>query len=343
MLKKYVCFVTTLLFLEGCTADKQVSRSFYFWKQEFTLDAQEAGMLKALGNHRIYLHVFDVDWDKPSKSIVLRSRVNIGQGQLPDNIEIVPVIAISPLLTTQLNKSQIESCAALIIDSLNVLLNTAGLTCSEIQVDCDWTDAGRESYFSMLTYLKASLNPINQQLSCTIRLHQVKYPDQTGVPPVDRAMLMYYNMVRPDEPGTRNSIYDPDIAARYVTYAKDYHLPLDIALPVFTWGVHQRSSSIISFINNLTLEETRASGLFYEKAKGLFVPQEDCYFKGSYFKVTDRLRVEEISPQRCLRAARQVQPFLNSSDFHVALFHLDSANTVRYGQESFEELYSVFE
>jgi hypothetical protein len=124
---------------------------------------------------------------------------------------------------------------------------------------------------------------------------------------------------------------------------KDYRLSLDIALPVFSWGVHQRNSEVISVINNMTITETRESGLFDEKAKGYFAPKTQCYYKGQSFLETDRLRVEEISPKRSLRAAQQIKPFLRDVNLHVALFQLDSATTVRYGENDFEELYSVFD
>jgi len=68
-----------------------------------------------------------------------------------------------------------------------------------------------------------------------------------------------------------------------------------------------------------------------------------CTFKGVSFQETDRLRVEEISPNRSLRAAQQIRPFLKDVNLNVALFQLDSANTARYGEEAFEELYSVFD
>ena len=45
-------------------------------------------------------------------------------------------------------------------------------------------------------------------MSATIRLHQVKYRADTGVPPVDRGMLMAYNLLPPDQAGERSSILD---------------------------------------------------------------------------------------------------------------------------------------
>jgi hypothetical protein len=332
-----------LLILSGCMADRQVSRSFYYWKPEFHLDAESSQLLNTLQSNRIYLHCFDVKWDvDKSKPYLLNKVVVLKDSQLAQ-LDIVPVVFLSANCMTQIKANQLKELSDLILSQISDISMNAGFSWHEIQFDCDWNELNKDQYFGLLNFIKSNLNPIDQRLSCTIRLHQIKYPDVSGVPPVDRGMLLYYNMSKINEPGTRNSIYDPEVAARYVSYVKDYRLPLDIALPVFSWGVHQRDNEVIAVINDMNLAETKASNLFDEKAKGLFAPKFQCTFKGVNFLETDRLRVEEISPNRSLQAAQQIKPFLNDVNLNVALFQLDSANTARYGEEAFEELYSVFD
>lgn len=343
MLRIFITGFLVLLILSGCMADRQVSRSFYFWKPEFRLDAESTRLLSTLHSNRIYLHCFDVKWDAEKSRPYLLNTVVINNDTLLGSLDIVPVVFLSSNCMTQIKANQLKELSDLIHKQISVISTSAGFSWHEIQFDCDWNESNKDQYFGLLNYTKSSLNPIDQRLSCTIRLNQIKYPDVTGVPPVDRGMLLYYNMSKINEPGTRNSIYDPEVAARYVSYVKDYRLPLDIALPVFSWGVHQRNNEVIAVINNMNLAETRASNLFEEKAKGLFVPKIQCTFKGVNFQETDRLRVEEIGPKRSLRAAQQIRPFLRDINLHVALFQLDSANTARYGEEAFEELYSVFD
>jgi len=332
-----------LLLISGCMADRQVSRSFYYWKPEFHLDAESSKLLNTLHSNRIYLHCFDVKWDAEKSKPYLLNNVVINKDTQLSKMDIVPVVFLSANCMTQIKANQLKELSDLINKQISDMSVNAGFSWHEIQFDCDWNESNKDQYFGLLNFIKSNLNPINQRLSCTIRLHQIKYPDVSGVPPVDRGMLLYYNMSKINEPGTRNSIYDPEVAARYVSYVKDYRLPLDIALPVFSWGVHQRNNEVIAVINNMNLAETRASNLFEEKAKGLFTPRMQCTFKGVSFQETDRLRVEEISPNRSLRAAQQIRPFLKDDNLNVALFQLDSANTARYGEEAFEELYSVFD
>jgi hypothetical protein len=343
MPKKALGFVLGCLFFAACSADRNVSRSFYFWDSDFRLSSNEENLLNKLRNERIYLKVFTLEWDRALRKPVFSDKVNAQADLLPKFLEIVPVVHIRQDFFQYVKPSSIGSFAENVRVQLDSISQAAGFSFTELQFDFKWNEQSRELYFAFLTSTKGTLDPMHQQLSCSIRLQQLQFPEITGVPPVDRAMLHYYNTGQMNEPGTRNSIYDPDVAARYVSYVKTYRLPLDIALPVFARGVHQRNGEVLSVIQNITLEEVRNSNLFTEKAKGLFAPIKTCDFKGSWFKEGDRLRVEEITPRRSLRAARQVKPFLPATVANVALFYLDSLNTSRYGKEAFEELYSVFE
>jgi len=54
------------------------------------------------------------------------------------------------------------------------------------------------------------------------------------VPPVDKGLLMFYNMgkISPDL-NARNSIYNRADAEAYLESLPNYRLSLDVALPVF--------------------------------------------------------------------------------------------------------------
>ena len=94
--------------------------------------------------------------------------------------------------------------------------------------------------------LEAFKKEYRYQLSATIRLHQVKYREETGVPPVDYGVLMYYNMGHISAMGA-NSIYDRSTALRYLGKLREYPLPLDIALPMFAWGVHSADGQVLNW------------------------------------------------------------------------------------------------
>lgn len=331
----------SLLVLQACSSDRDVHRAFYYWKTEFRFDDEDSVLLADLKNDRLYLRLFDVSWDVTQKKAIPIGKLSF-KDDVPSFLEVVPVVYITSETLSEIPAKQLPELSKNIFQLITQTLSLRRIAWKEIQLDCDWTDTNKEVFFTLLRELRKQVG-VDKQLSCTIRLHQIKYPEKTGIPPVDRGMLMYYNMGNLNEPGMRNSIYDPDIAARYVTYVEDYPLPLDVALPVFTWGVHKKQDGNSTLVNNLTLRDVRISGLFREQASGLFLPMQGCFFRGDYFQEGDELRVEEINPELCKRAAEQVSPFLKSSTFHVVLFHLDSVNTARYGQKSFETVYSVFD
>ena len=68
------------------------------------------------------------------------------------------------------------------------------ISCQEIQIDCDWTKSTKDKYFYLLKKIKELSK---KEISCTLRLYPYKYPEIMGVPPVDKAMLMCYNLIKP--------------------------------------------------------------------------------------------------------------------------------------------------
>ncbi|MBK8703650.1 MAG: hypothetical protein IPN33_08475 [Saprospiraceae bacterium] len=118
----------------------------------------------------------------------------------------------------------------------------------EIQIDCDWTEKTRDSYFYLLKKMREQLEPGNCALSATIRLHQVRYFKKTGAPPVDRGMLMFYNMGDVESWEEPNSILNIKKGEPYLDGAARYPLPLDVALPAFGWGVLFREGRMIRLI-----------------------------------------------------------------------------------------------
>jgi hypothetical protein len=104
------------------------------------------------------------------------------------------------LQTEHLLKQKPENIKQLAINThskISSLLKQANKSCKKIQIDCDWSQGTKHNYFQFLKQFKALDTTL--QLSCTIRLHQVKYPTITGIPPVDEGTIMYYNMGKLNE------------------------------------------------------------------------------------------------------------------------------------------------
>lgn len=108
------------------------------------------------------------------------------------------------------------------------------LSLGELQIDCDWSGSTRKKYFRLLRHLAAGLEGSHMTLAATIRLHQVKYRERTGVPPVSKGILMLYNMDDPAKWETQNSVFDLETARLYFGRLHEYPLALDIAIPMFS-------------------------------------------------------------------------------------------------------------
>ena len=142
-----------------------------------------------------------------------------------------------------LPETSIEQLADNITSKIKRMLKSLGeVHVKEIQIDCDWTGSTRVKYFTLLKHitLKVKTRSANFNLreditiSATLRLHQIKYHKKTGVPPVARGMLMFYNMGSPTQIDMQNSILNLDIAKQYIENLESYPLPLDVALPIFS-------------------------------------------------------------------------------------------------------------
>ena len=216
-------------------------------------------------------------------------------------LAIVPVIYIKNEVFDDIATAQYapqrfwgtETLSENVTKYIEQINNYYHLTVNEVQFDCDWTLNTKEYYFNFLKLFKEK-NP-NLQLSATIRLHQVKYKDDTGVPPVDYGVLMYYNMGRISATGA-NSIYDRSTALRYLGKLRAYPLPLDIALPMFAWGVHSADGQVLNLVGGLTHAEAQAiSSLERTDASDIYKVAEQTYYKGRVWQAGDLIKIEEVS------------------------------------------------
>ncbi len=163
------------------------------------------------------------------------------------NYNIIPVVFIKKRVFERIREDNIESLAKSIYSLVSTVNHSIKKVPNRIQFDCDWTEKTRDKYFLFLR-LYRSLS--QSGISCTVRLHQVKYPGIAGIPPVDYAVLMFYNMGEINA-GTGNSVYDKEIAKKYSPSIKSYPLELDLALPIFSWGLQLRAGRVIQLLNKM--------------------------------------------------------------------------------------------
>ena len=340
MPNRLLIFALFILLFAGCRKFVP-ERAFYYWKTTFKLSEREEKYLTDLDIHKLYLRLFDVDWDEARNTALPVGKLNfVAKPRI--KLSYVPVVYIVNKTLQKTSQDGIDELAAKILGQVQSIMTPNKLSYNELQIDCDWTETTRIKYFYLLDLLKLELEKNNQTLSATIRLHQIKYASVTGVPPVHRGMLMYYNMGKLDVQTNRNSIFNLEDASKYVGYISKYPLPLDVVLPAFSWGVHFRGEKVIDLLNNLSSSDFKNSANFRRVDSLHITVDSSMFFKGFYFMKADQIKIEEVPPGLCLQAAQQLTDKLQHKPGAVAIFHLDSLTITRYEEKSLEEILNSF-
>jgi len=177
-----------------------------------------------------------------------------------------------------------------------------------------------------------------------LRLHQIKYFERTGVPPVSRAMLMLYNFGRIEAEGTSSSIFNAADARRYTTYIKDYPLPLDVVLPAFSWSIHSREGRVLGVLEHITADDAASFDGFQRTGAHTYETARSFFFRGRYFMAGDRLQVETITPELTREAAHVAQQGAGFRKAYgtVALFDLDDTRPKQYSGADVDRIFSSF-
>ena len=330
------------LLLMNCSSEygRTIVPSIYHWKTKFDPTEEEKAFLDSLGVQKLYTRFFDVDWSSEKKNAV--PLASLKWKNLPDgDYEWVPTVYITNRTLIQLPADQIPQLAQRIAQRIQQIADT--LKFQEIQLDCDWSDKSRDNYFQLIErmYDQFEENPI--QISATIRLHQVKFAERTGIPPVDRGMLMFYNMGDVTETTTQNSILDLETAENYLINFENYPLALDVALPLFSWGVVFRNDKAIQLLNNLRTQQLSDDERFTFLSDNRVKVRKSTYLNGFYLYKNDVIRVEEVPIEEIEAAAELIAPLLKQDSLCVSFYHLDTPTIQRYKHEQLENIYRLFD
>jgi len=264
MIRKLIFWVVCLFW--GCNIETQESKitdySFYYWQTIFYLSQEEIGLLEKNNVNKLYIRYFDVDVNSEGEVI---PKGIIKFNSIPHH-DIIPTIFITNRTFEKASKEEIPILVDQLwrkINSMNVSIGKSKI--SELQIDCDWTQKTGPLFFFFLEELKSKIDT-SITLSATIRLHQIKFPRLTGIPPVDRGSLMVYNVGDLTDFKTKNSIFDPIIIEKYLDKLHDYPLELDVAFPIFNQQVIFRNEKFVTLLrkkNYLNLNDSQ----YFEKTK----------------------------------------------------------------------------
>ncbi len=292
-----------LFLFTACSSEQEGASNevaFYHWKAEAEWTDTIAEALERNEVRTIYMHYFDVDLDEREGKVypefVLKEVDRAYQ-----NHRIVPVVFLTERALK--NSESVGRLSERIRELVNEIHRHHFDTIPErVQLDCDWTRSTRGKYFDLLKGLGESY-----EIEVTLRLHQVKYRERTGVPPAERATLMLYNVGELEEFG-RNSILDPSIVDPYLSEGTTYPLELDLALPLFGQTIIKDRSGNVRLINEDLGEELEATPSHFEReGEGRYKVLKDTLFKGFYLYEGYRLKPERVEKEDILRSYRMVE------------------------------------
>lgn len=331
---KYIVFF--IILITACKQKREVNTSFYYWKTVYKSDSLETALLKQFQSKKLYVRIMDVDLDNNYSNNAIPIAPISFANALPDSLELIPVVFIANGIFKEESNLSTKELAQKITDFVSAKVQQSGKKkFKELQIDCDWTENSRSRFFALLGELR-QLNT-GKILSATLRLHQLKNQGKNGIPPVDKVLLMCYNMGNLRKYGTQNSILD---LAELKKYADDnlevYPKAMDVALPLFSWAVVFRSEEYIGISKRTTLQNLKDTTLFSRNSAGLYQAKSNLPALG--LQKNDVLRYEESNLQDVKAATEYLAKYLPSKPLNLLYYHLDHNLLKKYTFNELEEI-----
>lgn len=306
-----------LLLLFSCTKKEKHPFTFYYWKTNLSLDKPEKDALSKANSPFLYTRFFDVDKinGKFEPVAVISKNQNFETEK-----EIVPTVFITNRSFINIQKKEIPFLAEKVNTLIKKKISDYQLKANgEIQIDCDWTPGTKEDYFEFLKQLK---KVSQKEITCTLRLHQVKDKETSGIPPVDKVYLMCYSTSSPLENSDKNSILDLNIMKSYLSKLEDYPIKkIEVALPIYSWGIvtnHLGKHKVINALSTKDLNHPDFKKISANEAEVL----KDGFYFGNFLNKGFQIKAEEISEKQLHNAIQFLDQKIGN--YTIVYYQLDS-------------------
>ncbi len=332
----FVCLVLICIQCQNGPDNKNIERAFYYWKTVYSLNQEEQTMVDSLKINKLYIRYFDVDWDEKTKRPIPKAPISFIE--MP-SCKMVPVVFITN--RTMLNTAEVEipTLAKSILSKVESMHGNNQPDYEEIQLDCDWSEKSRNNYFKLLFEVEKLLGK-SKILSVTIRLHQVKFSNRTGIPPVDKGVLMVYNIASINEINTANSIFDADIVKQYTDNLADYPLHLDLAFPIYNQNVLFRAGQYMGVWRDKNIfDPTLSPAYFKHFDKNKYKCIKDTFMHNIFIRKEDMVRMEQTNLEEVKNVYKAIQNQLKRDTFTLILFDINSSHLKN---KSIEDIKSIF-
>jgi hypothetical protein len=373
--------LTGYFFLRPIASDRtSVPFSFYCWTNKFSLDSNQNKFLKKYKVEHLRVKLLELSWQEYPGKVIVNNHINPDtydnySAEYFLNNKLTPVVFIKNDIFYKIDSAEIRAMAGLVkralkihsvdlifyqenlwqnywekmyfsldiqqdkSDSMNLIYEKFKKNIISYEFDCDWTEKTRDKYFYFLKNIKDTLH---NNIESTLRLHQYKYRERMGIPPVDAVNLMCYNMGEFKNIKETNSILNIKVLKEYMKGQKVYPLPMNIALPAFSWLIVFRNNQFYKIIpkglvhkDSDGFKDSTCCGL--EKiGNNKFLVRESYWYTWSeeFLQRGDEIRVEEIEADKLM----EVYDFL-TDELHLKISELiffDLTNSSK--MEKFDDL-----
>lgn len=345
-MKKILLIGVLAFLLISCKTDNKVEhveRAFYYWKSDDSMeDYKTRDNLKSTAVTKLYIKYFEVDYSETLGNFPY-DKTGLGRYSVEyfKDSKIVPTIFIKNEIFQFNQEKDLDRLAdniVFLVDKYSKEKLDKMSIENEIQIDCDWTKSTKEKYFYLLKKIKELSK---KEISCTLRLYPYKYPNIMGVPPVDKATLMCYNLIKPLTNKDKNSILDYDELKLYLDQKRSYPIHLDIALPVFYWTHFYHDNQ---FVGLTKLSSADLEG-FTKPIKPMWyeVTKDTTFGYRDYYRIGDQFKCEEVSTETINKAIALIKKNVSlDKNTTIALFHIDFGTFNKYKNEEISSFYDSF-
>lgn len=332
--------------------DTPVNRGFYYWKNTtYYLSEDEENLLTSVSAEKLYVKFFEVAKDELFGAVPeAKTELNMyDYSYLEDpkkrdvmvNLQVIPTVFVRNDALKGKTATELDTLADNIVFLVNKYFDerfesiVGGL--QEIQIDCDWTPTTKDNYFHLLKSIKRISG---KTLSCTLRLYPYKYSDKMGVPPVDKATLMCYNLINPLAFENKNSILENEELEAYLKGVKNYPLHLDVVLPVYSWLLAYQNKQFAGIVD-MEQEELRS---FTKSVSPMWLEVTEEFTAGNLFlRPGDLLKYEDVSEETIRKTIELLRKYITfGENTTISLFHLDIPELQQYDYETLNSFYTDF-
>jgi hypothetical protein len=358
-MNKILPLIIVIICCCSCASTQQLksnTTSFYFWKTQYELSKPEQDILQETKAKKIYFRAFDIKnsysaeliepnqvmlWtDEPTPGIAYIPTVYVdyklflGRSELSGNDDIASAdevitrvvsraTAVKTYSGPELSTIEIDALAKKIVSLCKQIMDYKNLELKEIQIDCDWTERSKDGYFQLLRSIKEQ----NINVSSTLRLWQYKMTKTSGIPPADYVTLMCYNMGELGRVQNSNSILQLDVLESYLAKTEPYPLPVNVAMPIFTWYITFENNEFKGIKYNLPED---SSTWKKDSNKIIFTKPHYDTKNQTYFNQQTILIEEQVSNDDLQKALELINKLNINTKHETIYFSLDSSNILRH-------------